>query len=164
MIGSVLALFSLFYRTKMGDAKCERTFIMVKPDGVKRGLIAEIIKRFEQKGFKLVGAKLMQASLELVEKHYVDLKSKPFYKGLCAFISSAPVFPMVWEGKGVVATGRTMLGETDPAKSAPGSIRGDFCIDIGRNIIHGSDSVETAKKEIALWFKEEELVEWTPAG
>ncbi|XP_022086189.1 nucleoside diphosphate kinase A1-like [Acanthaster planci] len=164
MIATVLAFFSFIYRTKMTDAKKERSFIMVKPDGVSRGLIAEIIKRFEQKGFTLVAAKLVKASPELVQQHYYDLREKKFYKGLCAFMSSGPVFPMVWEGKGVVATGRTMLGETDPANSKPGSIRGDFCIDIGRNIIHGSDSVETAKKEIALWFKEEELVDWTPAA
>jgi nucleoside-diphosphate kinase len=169
MIATVLAFFSYFYGNKMTDVKKpdpkkERSFIMVKPDGVSRGLIAEIIKRFEQKGFTLVAAKLMKASPELVKQHYYDLREKPFYNGLCKFISSGPVFPMVWEGKGIVATGRTMLGETDPANSKPGSIRGDFCIDIGRNTVHGSDSVETANKEIALWFKEEELVDWTQAA
>lgn len=138
----------------------ERTFIMVKPDGVKRGLVAKIIKRFEQRGYKLVAMKFMKASEELLEQHYGDLKGKPFYKGLISFIGSGPVAPMVWEGKGVVKQGRVMLGETNPADSKPGSIRGDFSIDIGRNIVHGSDSVETAKKEVNLWFKPEELVSW----
>ncbi|XP_028397640.1 nucleoside diphosphate kinase-like [Dendronephthya gigantea] len=138
----------------------ERSFIMVKPDGVSRGLIAPIIQRFEQKGFKLVAMKFMKADKELLEKHYAELSSKPFFDGLVKFISSGPVVPMVWEGKGVVKTARQMLGETDPAKSMPGSIRGDYCIDIGRNIIHGSDSVETAAREIKLWFKDEELVDW----
>ena len=133
---------------------------MVKPDGVSRGLIADIIKRFEQKGFKLVAMKFMKADKELLEKHYAELSSKPFFNGLVKFISSGPVVPMVWEGKGVVKTARQMLGETDPAKSLPGTIRGDYCIDIGRNIVHGSDSVETANREIKLWFKDEELVDW----
>ena len=138
----------------------ERTFIMIKPDGVKRGLVAKIIKRFEQRGYKLVAMKFMKASEELLEQHYGDLKGKPFYKGLISFIGSGPVVPMVWEGKGVVKQGRVMLGEMNPADSKPGSIRGDFSIDIGRNIVHGSDSVETAKKEVSLWFKPEELVNW----
>jgi nucleoside-diphosphate kinase len=147
----------------MGD-KTERTFIMLKPDAVHRGLIADIIKRFEQKGFKLVAIKFMQASEDLLKKHYAELSSKPFFPGLIKYMSSGPVVPMVWEGKGAVATGRAMLGETDPAKSKPGSIRGDYCIEIGRNICHGSDSVETAKKEIALWFQDDELVNWTPCA
>merc|ERR1719245_190149 len=138
----------------------ERTFIMIKPDGVQRGLVGEIIKRFEQKGFKLVAMKLMSASTELLEEHYADLKSKKFFPGLINYMSSGPVCPMVWEGKGAVKTGRVMLGETDPAKSLPGTIRGDYCIDIGRNICHGSDSVESAKKEIGLWFKDDELNNW----
>ncbi|XP_033631959.1 nucleoside diphosphate kinase A1-like [Asterias rubens] len=164
MIISVLAVFAYFYPDKIMAKNAERSFIMVKPDGVQRGLISDIMKRFEQKGFKLVAAKIMKADNELVKQHYIDLKDKPFYPGLCSFISSAPVFPMVWEGLNVVKTGRDMLGETDPAKSKPGTIRGDYCIQIGRNIIHGSDSVETAKKEIALWFKEEELVDWKLSG
>lgn len=143
-------------------SKTERSFIMVKPDGVQRGLIGDIIKRFEQKGFKLVAIKFMKATEELLRKHYGDLSSKPFFPGLVSFMSTAPVCAMVWEGLGVVATGRTMLGETDPAKSNPGTIRGDYCIHIGRNICHGSDSVESANKEIALWFTADQLVEWTP--
>lgn len=136
----------------------ERTFIMIKPDGVNRGLIADIIKRFEQRGYKLVAMKMMQADEALLNEHYGDLKTKPFFPGLIKHISSGPVVAMVWEGKNVVKQGRQMLGETDPQKSKPGSIRGDFSIDMGRNIIHGSDSVESANAEIALWFTEKELM------
>jgi len=142
----------------------ERTFIMVKPDGVQRGLVGTIIKRFEQRGFELVAMKFMQSSKEHLEQHYIDLKDKPFYRDLVSFMSSGPVVPMVWEGKNAAKAGRMMMGETDPQKSAVGSIRGDFCLDLGRNIIHGSDSTESAEKEIALWFKPEELVRWTPAA
>merc|ERR1712088_193755 len=119
----------------------ERTFIMLKPDAVQRGLVGEIIKRFEQKGFKLVAMKMMHASVEHLEEHYADLKG---------------------EGLNVVKTGRVMLGETNPAASAPGTIRGDFSIQVGRNMCHGSDAVESANKEIALWFKDEELIKWDP--
>merc|ERR1712173_269049 len=138
----------------------ERTFIMIKPDGVQRGLVGEIIKRFEQKGFKLVALKLMTASTDLLETHYEDLKSKKFFPGLVKYMASGPVCPMVWEGLGVVKTGRVMLGETNPKDSLPGTIRGDFCIQVGRNICHGSDAVESAKKEIDLWFKPEELTRY----
>jgi len=142
----------------------ERTFLMIKPDGVQRGLVAKIIKRFEQRGYKLVAMKMMKADSVLLQAHYADLSSKPFFKSLCEFIGSGPVVPMVWEGKDMVKQGRQMLGETNPLASKPGSIRGDFSIDLGRNIIHGSDSVESAKKEIALWFKEEELISWNLPG
>merc|ERR1712223_78394 len=142
----------------------ERTFIMLKPDAVQRGLVGDIIKRFEQKGFKLVALKMMHASEELLKEHYADLAKKPFFPGLVKYMNSGPVVPMVWEGNNVVKTGRVMLGETNPANSAPGTIRGDFCIDVGRNICHGSDAVESAKKEIALWFKDEELVKWDPVS
>ena len=135
----------------------ERTFIAVKPDGVQRGLVGKIICRFEEKGFRLVAMKMLTASQELLQLHYSDLSKKPFFPGLVKFMSSGPIVAMVWEGKGAVKTGRKMLGETNPADSLPGTIRGDYCIDIGRNICHGSDSVETANKEIALWFKEGEL-------
>merc|ERR1712150_212984 len=138
----------------------ERTFIMIKPDGVARNLVGKIVERFEQRGYKLVAMKFMQASEEHLQKHYADLASKPFFPSLVKHIASGPVVPMVWEGKDVVKQGRSMLGETDPLKSKPGSIRGDFSIDMGRNIIHGSDSVESANAEIALWFKVEELVDW----
>ncbi|XP_068162176.1 nucleoside diphosphate kinase B-like [Antennarius striatus] len=137
------------------EDKKEQTFIAIKPDGVQRGLIGEIIKRFEMKGFKLVAMKMVHASKEHLEKHYEDLKGKPFFPTLIKYMSSGPVVAMVWEGEGVVKTGRVMLGETNPANSKPGTIRGDFCINVSKNIIHGSDSVESAKKEIALWFKDE---------
>merc|ERR1712228_224963 len=140
----------------------ERTFIMLKPDAVQRGLVGEIIKRFEQKGFKLVAMKMMHASEELLKEHYADLSSKGFFPGLVKYMNSGPVVPMVWEGLNVVKTGRVMLGETNPAASAPGTIRGDYCIQVGRNICHGSDAPESAAKEIALWFKDEELVKWDP--
>ncbi|XP_029944888.1 nucleoside diphosphate kinase A 2-like [Salarias fasciatus] len=140
----------------------ERTFVAVKPDGVQRGLSGEIIRRFEQRGFKLVAAKFIQASEDQMKKHYQDLKDMPFYAGLCKYMSSGPIFAMVWEGQNVVKLVRTMLGETDPAASQPGSIRGDLCINIGRNIIHGSDTLENAKTEVDLWFKAEEFVNWTP--
>merc|ERR1711970_497044 len=126
----------------------ERTFIAVKPDGVQRGLIGEIIKRFEQKGFKMCGMKFMQASEDHMKKHYEDLADKPFYPGLCKYMSRGPVCAMRWEGTNVVKTARKMMGETKPFDSNPGTIRGDLCIEIGRNIIHGSDSVESANKEL----------------
>ncbi|KAG6936982.1 nucleoside diphosphate kinase, partial [Chelydra serpentina] len=138
----------------------ERTFIAVKPDGVQRGLVGEIIKRFEQKGFRLVAMKFMHASENLLKQHYIDLKDRPFYPGLVKYMNSGPVVAMVWEGLNVVKTGRVMLGETNPADSKPGTIRGDFCIQVGRNIIHGSDSVESAQKEIKLWFQPPELVDF----
>lgn len=145
-------------------ANQERTFIMIKPDGVHRGLVGDIVKRFEQKGFKLVAMKFMQASEEHLKKHYADLSGKPFFDGLVKYMASGPVVAMVWEGLNAVKTGRVMLGETNPKDSLPGTIRGDFCVQIGRNICHGSDAVESAQKEISLWFKPEELVDWKPAS
>lgn len=162
MICTILTLFYYFCGA-MSEAR-ERTFLMVKPDGVQRGLVGKIIKRFEAKGFKLVGLKFTWASKELLEKHYADLASRPFFPGLVKYMSSGPVVPMVWEGLNVVKTGRVMLGATDPKDSAPGTIRGDLCIQVGRNIIHGSDSVDSANKEINLWFTEKELVPWTRAS
>jgi nucleoside-diphosphate kinase len=142
----------------------ERTFIAIKPDGIQRGLIAKIIARFEEKGFKLVAMKFLRPTEEIASAHYEDLSKKPFFPSLVRFFSSGPVLAMVWEGKGVIATGRRLLGETDPAKSAPGSIRGDYSIDIGRNIVHGSDSPDGAKHEINFWFQPQEIVEWTPTA
>ena len=138
----------------------ERTFIMVKPDGVQRGLVGDILSRFEKKGFKLVGLKMAQPGQEHFEKHYADLSSKPFFAGLVSYAASGPVVAMVWEGNNVVLTGRKMLGATRPDDSAPGTIRGDLCIDVGRNVIHGSDSVDSANKEIELWFGKEHLTNW----
>ena len=145
------------------DANMERTFIMLKPDAVQRGLMGEIIERFESRGFKLVAMKFMQANKKLLETHYSDLSKKPFFPELIRYMGSGPVVPMVFEGLNAVKKGRTMLGATNPKDSAPGTIRGDLCIDVGRNIIHGSDSVNSATKEIALWFKPEELTKWRPA-
>ncbi|CAK9048022.1 Nucleoside diphosphate kinase (NDK) (NDP kinase) (Abnormal wing disks protein) (Killer of prune protein), partial [Durusdinium trenchii] len=135
-------------------AEREQTYIMIKPDGVMRGLTGKIIQRFEEKGFKLVGLKMMTPSKEHLEKHYADLSSKPFFPSLIEYMQMGPVVCMVWEGDNVVKTGRVMLGETNPAASLPGTIRGDYCITVGRNICHGSDAVESAKAEIALWFGE----------
>ncbi|WOK97908.1 hypothetical protein Cni_G06616 [Canna indica] len=142
-------------------AELERTFIAIKPDGVQRGLISEIISRFERKGFKLVAIKIMVPSKEFAQKHYHDLKERPFFNGLCDFLSSSPVIAMVWEGEGVIKYGRKLIGATDPQKSEPGTIRGDLAVVVGRNIIHGSDGPETAKDEIALWFTPSELVSYT---
>jgi nucleoside-diphosphate kinase len=138
----------------------EKTFIMVKPDGVQRGLIGEIISRFEKKGFQLVAAKLMTVSQELAEKHYAEHKEKPFFGELVDFITSGPVFAMVWEGKNVIASARQMMGKTNPADALPGTIRGDYGVNVAMNIVHGSDSPESAEREIALWFKEEELIRY----
>ncbi len=136
----------------------EKTFLMVKPDGVQRNLIGEIVQRFEKKGFKLVGAKLMNISTELAEKHYGEHKEKPFFGELVEFITSGPVFAMVWEGENVIATARNMMGTTNPAEAAPGTVRGDYGMTVGKNIIHGSDSPESAEREINLFFDEKELV------
>ena len=141
----------------------ERTFLAIKPDGVQRGLVGEIIGRFEAKGFKLVGMKLMTASRELAEQHYGVHKERPFFAGLVDFITSGPLVAMVWEGDGVVASARKLIGATNPLNSEPGTIRGDLAVNVGRNIIHGSDAVETAQQEISLWFKDEELSDWTPS-
>lgn len=142
----------------------ERTFIAIKPDGVQRHLVGEIIKRFETKGFKLVGLKFLSVSRQLAEEHYAVHKERPFFGSLVEFITSSPVVAMVWEGDGVVAAARLLIGATNPLTADIGTIRGDFGVNIGRNLIHGSDAVETAQHEIALWFKEEELVSWEPAS
>ena len=140
----------------------ERTFLAIKPDGVQRKLVGEIIRRFEAKGFTLVGLKLLQVSRELAEQHYDVHKERPFFGGLVEFITSGPVVAMVWEGDGVVASARKIIGATNPLTAEPGTIRGDYGVSIGRNLIHGSDAIETAQREISLWFKEEELASWQP--
>ncbi|MDY6785701.1 MAG: nucleoside-diphosphate kinase [Cyanobacteriota bacterium] len=142
----------------------ERSFIMIKPDGVQRNLVGEVIKRFEAKGFTLVGLKLMSVPRELAEKHYDVHKERPFFKGLVEFICSSPVVAMVWEGEGVVASARKIIGATNPLNAEPGTIRGDYGIDVGRNLIHGSDAIETAQREIQLWFGEGELTSWEPCA
>jgi nucleoside-diphosphate kinase len=140
----------------------ERTFLAIKPDGVQRGLVGEIIRRFETKGFTLVGLKLLKVSRELAEQHYGVHRERPFFGSLVEFITSSPVVAMVWEGDGVIASARKIIGATNPLTAEPGTIRGDFGLNIGRNLIHGSDAPETAQQEIALWFKDEELVSWQP--
>ncbi|WP_188206020.1 nucleoside-diphosphate kinase [Alkalibacillus aidingensis] len=138
----------------------EQTFIMVKPDGVQRNLVGDIVTRFEQKGFKLKAAKLMQISNELAEEHYGEHKDKPFFGELTGFITSGPVFAMVWEGENVIATARKMMGATNPAESDIGTIRGDFGLTVGKNVIHGSDSPESAEREIGLFFNESDLIDY----
>ncbi|MDQ0271080.1 nucleoside-diphosphate kinase [Cytobacillus purgationiresistens] len=139
----------------------EKTFLMVKPDGVQRNLIGEIVSRFEKKGFQLVGGKLMVIPAELAQEHYGEHKERPFFGELVDFITSGPVFAMVWEGENVIATARQMMGATNPKDAAPGTIRGDFAATVGKNIIHGSDSPESAEREIGLFFKEEEVVAYS---
>ena len=141
----------------------ERTFIAIKPDGVQRGLIAEIIGRFEKKGFKLVALKQLVPSKELAQNHYGVHKERPFFNDLVDFISSGPVIAMVWEGSGVILSARKMIGATKPLEAEPGTIRGDYSINIGRNIVHGSDSADNASYEINLWFHEDEICEWEPS-
>ncbi|KAI7845218.1 hypothetical protein COHA_001262 [Chlorella ohadii] len=146
------------------SAVTERSFIMVKPDGVHRGLVGDIIKRFEQRGYKLVGCKVLVPSRELAAKHYAEHDGKPFFPKLVDFLTSGAVVALVFEGKDVVKTGRTMIGATNPLASPPGTIRADYGIDVGRNIIHGSDSVDSAMREIALWFRADELANYTPVA
>ena len=141
----------------------EKTFVLVKPDGVQRGLIGEVISRLEKRGLHLVGAKFMQVSQELAETHYAIHKERPFFRDVIDYITSSPVMAMVWEGQNAVAAVRQTMGATNPLESAPGSIRHDFALFIGRNITHASDSPENGEKETALWFKPEELVEWKGA-
>ena len=141
----------------------EKTFIAIKPDGVQRGFISEIIGRFERKGFKLVALKQLIPSKELAQKHYGVHKERPFFSDLVDFISSGPVVAMVWEGEGVISNARKMIGATKPLEAEPGTIRGDLAVNIGRNIIHGSDSPDTASFEINLWFNNEEICDWNPS-
>ncbi|XP_053133142.1 nucleoside diphosphate kinase, mitochondrial isoform X1 [Hemicordylus capensis] len=138
----------------------ERTLIAVKPDGVQRRLVGDVIQRFEKRGFKLVGLKLLQANEGILAEHYHELRRKPFYHELIQYMTSGPVVAMVWEGHNVVKTSRAMVGETNPAEAKPGTIRGDFSIHVSRNVVHASDSVETAQREISLWFRSNELLDW----
>ncbi len=138
----------------------QQTFLAIKPDGVQRGLTGKIISRLEEKGFKLIGMKLMKVTNELAERHYGEHKDKPFFKGLVSFITSGPIVAMVWEGKNVISSLRKIMGKTNPLDAELGTVRGDFAVDIGKNVVHGSDGEESAKREIALFFKEEELIKW----
>jgi nucleoside-diphosphate kinase len=150
----------------MSDDGSERTFVMVKPDGVNRGLVGEVISRLETRGLKLVGAKFVQMDEELAREHYGEHEGKPFFDGLVGFITSDPVMAMVWEGQDATRQVRRMMGATDPAESAPGTIRGDLGLDLGRNVIHGSDHEDPGanEREIDLFFDESELVDWDRAG
>ena len=136
----------------------ERTFVAVKPDGVERGLVGEIVQRFERRGLKLVGLKIMNVSQKLAEEHYGEHKGKPFFDGLVKHITSGPIVAMVWEGKNAVALTRSTIGATNPVDATPGSIRGDLSVDIGRNIVHGSDSPANAERETNIFFSKEELL------
>ncbi len=138
----------------------EKTLVLVKPDGVQRGLIGEVIARLERRGLRLVGAKFMQVSQDLAETHYAIHKGKPFYEGLIQYITSAPVMAMVWEGPNAVAAVRQTMGATRPTEAAPGTLRHDFALQVGRNLTHASDSPENGEKEVALWFQPAELVAW----
>ncbi|OGX68582.1 MAG: nucleoside-diphosphate kinase [Paenibacillus sp. RIFOXYA1_FULL_44_5] len=139
----------------------EKTFIMIKPDGVQRGLSGEIMKRFEQKGFQLVGCKLIVLTKEMAERHYAEHEGKPFYDNLLRFITSGPVLAMVWQGEQVVQLSRILIGKTNTLDAQPGTIRGDFAVHTNLNLIHGSDSVESAEREIANIFTEEEIISYS---
>ncbi|MBK8432502.1 MAG: nucleoside-diphosphate kinase [Chloroflexi bacterium] len=141
----------------------EKTLVLIKPDGVQRGLMGEIIGRFERRGLKLVGMKFMQMSRELAETHYGIHRERPFFGSLVEYIISAPIVAMAWEGNNAIAAARATIGATKPVDAAPGSIRGDFGMEIGRNLVHGSDSVENGVNEVNLFFRPEELVGWARA-
>lgn len=142
----------------------EQSFIMVKPDGVERGLIGEIVKRIEQKGFKLCAIKIIRLDEEKAKSHYAEHQGKSFFGELINFITSGPVVAMVWEGEGVIAAIRSLMGKTDPSEAAPGTIRGDLALHTNRNIIHGSDSKEAALREIALFFSSAEIIDYHRAA
>jgi len=142
----------------------EQSLVLVKPDGVQRGLVGEIIFRLERRGLKLVGAKFLQVSQELAETHYAVHKGKPFYDGLIAYITSAPVMAMVWEGPNAIVAVRQTMGATRPTEAAPGSIRHDFGLEVGRNLTHASDSVGNGEQEVKLWFSSQELIQWDRAN
>ena len=138
----------------------ERSLVLVKPDGVQRALVGEVISRLERRGLRLVAAKFIQVSKELAETHYGIHKGKPFYDGLIEYIISAPVLAMVWEGPNAIAAIRQTMGARRPTEAAPGSLRHDFALEVGRNLTHASDTPENGANEVSLWFKQEELVDW----
>jgi len=142
----------------------EKTFIMLKPDAVQRGLVGEVITRFEKKGFKLAGMKFIQVDRALAEAHYAEHRGKMFFEPTVTYLISSPVVAMVWQGNNAVALARQLMGSTKPVEANPGSIRGMFGVDVSRNIIHGSDSVTSAEREISLYFKPEELIDYSKAG
>ena len=138
----------------------EKTFVMVKPDGVQRGLVGEVITRLEHRGLKLIAAKFLNVSQDLAQKHYAIHKGKPFFESLIKYITAAPVMAMVWEGPNAIAAVRQTMGATNPTQASPGSVRHDFGLEIGRNLTHASDSVENGTDVIALWFNEDEILSW----
>ena len=142
----------------------ERTLVLIKPDAVQRGLIGEIISRFERRGLHPAGLKLMRVGDALADRHYAEHREKAFFPALVEFITSSPVVAMVWEGPGAVALVRSMMGSTNPADSAPGTIRGDLAVSLAMNVIHGSDSVESAAREVSIFFNDDELVDWDSTG
>ncbi|MCJ7734304.1 MAG: nucleoside-diphosphate kinase [Anaerolineales bacterium] len=141
----------------------EKTLVLVKPDAVQRGLIGEVIKRLENRGLRLIAGKFIQVNRELAEEHYGIHKGKPFYESLLAYITASPVMAMAWDGPNAVAAVRQTMGATRPTEAAPGSIRHDFSLEIGRNLTHASDTPENGEKEVNLWFSSEELVDWDRA-
>lgn len=138
----------------------ERTLVLVKPDGVQRGLVGQVISRLEQRGLKMVAMKLLQVDEALARQHYAEHEQRPFFRGLVDFITSSPVVAMVWEAEHAIDIARRTMGETDPVKSPPGSIRGDLGINIGRNLVHGSDGPESAQRETNLFFRPEEILRY----
>ncbi len=141
----------------------ERTLVLIKPDGVQRALVGEVIKRLETKGLQLVGMKMMQVSEELASEHYAEHRDKDFYPDLVNFITSAPIIAMVWQGKDAISQVRALMGATDPAKAAPGTMRGDFCLFVSNNLVHGSDSSESAAREVDLFFQPFEIFAYEQA-
>lgn len=141
----------------------ERTFVMVKPDGVERGLIGKVICKIEDKGFRLVAIKMLSIDDSLARQHYIEHIDKPFFSELVSFITSSPVAAMVWEGSGVIQAVREMMGSTDPLQARPGTIRGDHAVYISKNVVHGSDSQQSADREISLYFKDEEIIDYVRA-
>ncbi len=139
----------------------QRTFVILKPDAVQRGLVGEILGRFESKGLKLVGMKLMTATADMAKQHYQEHAAKPFFAGLVGFITSSPLIALVLEGDEAITVARTLIGATDGRKAAPGTIRGDFGCSKSNNLVHGSDSPESAARELAIWFPDT-LIDWTP--
>ena len=138
----------------------QRTLVLIKPDGVQRGLVGPIIDRLERRGLKLIALKLMRVSKETAAQHYAEHQGKPFYNGLLSFITSGPIVAMIWEGREAVTVVRSLMGSTDPLKALPGTIRGDLALDLGMNLIHGSDSPSRAETEMALFFDPAELHEY----
>jgi len=146
------------------EPKLQRTLVLIKPDGVQRGLAGEIIARLERRGLKLVAAKFVEVDTELAARHYAVHKGKPFYEGLIRYITSSPVLAMVWEGPAAIEAVRQTMGATDPRKASPGTVRHDFGLEIGRNLTHASDGIETAEQEIPLWFRPDEILSWSRAS